>query len=274
MKMLKKGFTLAEVLLAATIAAIIATIGFTVAQKGIANSYNLYVYSGYDAISLAVNDAANGNNYKIKDCTSLSHNSCNFTNHIYELLSGRNPSSSSGSFEFNAPNGIKYKIYKYGYIQSANDDIEDRYEYRIAMTVPSVKTKTSSTKRICMTYQPEAYKEFLIPFGYESSDSNCNTSNMITDIASRKDLLAFYFDDGWRGKVIEGTYKPRYFRSAEEIFCQLYDAIEASSGADSSTFIYGPTECSSVTNKVKWEDFEKDPDTNSIIVRVTDPRRI
>lgn len=60
MKKLKKGFSLAELLIALGIVAVIATMGFTISKQGIENAYNQYFYTGYkgiyDAITAASND--------------------------------------------------------------------------------------------------------------------------------------------------------------------------------------------------------------------------
>ena len=62
MKKIKTGFSLAELLIGLVIAAIIATMGMSIAKKGIENSYDAYIYTGYKGITDAITEAnANGN---------------------------------------------------------------------------------------------------------------------------------------------------------------------------------------------------------------------
>ena len=83
MKNNKKGFSLAEVLIALTIAAIVAIFGFSIAKKGIAKAYDRYIYAGYYAISIALSDDADTRGLSMQDagCSgSLSDtNSCSFS---------------------------------------------------------------------------------------------------------------------------------------------------------------------------------------------------
>lgn len=296
MKNTQRGFSLAEVLIATAIAAIIATIGFTIAKKGVARAYNLYVYAGYYGMYQAIADATSGKGFQIQSCgNNLSTSSCDFTKHIYSILSGRDEHVVTNGIEFTTPNKIKYKIYYYGKrpveleqdigTQELNPDgtpmtnpdgtaVKNVAEYRIMMKVPSAKTKTSSTKSICMSYQPDsAYKYLLIPFANDANDGNCSQSDAINDIATRKDLLAFYLDDGLRGRKIEGTYRPRYFRNALQAFCRVFDnKILGGSASGSKVNLIN---CSN--NDLQdsdYETFEVKNDPTSIIIKVTDPRRI
>ena len=52
-----KGFSLAEVLIALAIVSIIATLGFTIAKKGIEDAYNLYIYTAYSSMQKVIIDA-------------------------------------------------------------------------------------------------------------------------------------------------------------------------------------------------------------------------
>ncbi len=64
MKRFKSGFSLAEVLLALAIVAIIATLGFTMSRKGIEHAYNQYIYTGYNSMSIAIAEViSNGHAY-------------------------------------------------------------------------------------------------------------------------------------------------------------------------------------------------------------------
>ena len=56
MKKIKKGFSLAEILIAVGIISVIATIGFSITTKGIDKAYDLYIYNGYNSLTNAIND--------------------------------------------------------------------------------------------------------------------------------------------------------------------------------------------------------------------------
>ena len=56
-KFLEKGFSLSEILIALAIISVIATMGFSIAQKGIANAYQGYYYTGYLGMNTALNIA-------------------------------------------------------------------------------------------------------------------------------------------------------------------------------------------------------------------------
>ena len=60
-KNIKLGFSLAEVLISVGIISVIATLGLPIAQKNIDQAYNKYVYTGAEALSLALEDAENRN---------------------------------------------------------------------------------------------------------------------------------------------------------------------------------------------------------------------
>ena len=88
MKKFKKGFSLAELLIALAIISIIAIMGLNITKKSAENAYNLYIYSGYSAIQSAIADAS-CRGYKADDCAegSLSgDNTCTFIKHIKKLL--------------------------------------------------------------------------------------------------------------------------------------------------------------------------------------------
>ena len=65
-KNIKKGFTLAELLISIAIISIISTMGIVISKKGMDKAYDYYVYNSYKSISSAIGDAIS-NNYKIDD---------------------------------------------------------------------------------------------------------------------------------------------------------------------------------------------------------------
>ena len=63
----KKGFSLAELLIAMSIIAVIATMGFTISKQGVENAYNLYWYTGYKGIQDAISGASDEGHKAIPD---------------------------------------------------------------------------------------------------------------------------------------------------------------------------------------------------------------
>ncbi len=284
MKNNKKGFSLAEVLIAVTIAAIIATMGFTIARKGIERAYNIYIYTGYYALTTALSDAEDGLGYTIRDCVLNNNlhnvNACNFSKRFVDVLSGRHVSNTLGSLDFDTPNGTNFHIEPIGNVTpKINDEDKPENRYRIIMRVPSVKTRNSSVKTVCMVYVENLqidtnYTEnFLLPYQIITDNSACNNSvpaiNDDTNIQVRKDLLAFYFEDGKRGRVLKNEttnqdeYNARIFRSAQEAMC-----IKFSAGIPNIISSY--LNCNGlilVPPKQSWE-------SQNTVIKVTDPRRL
>lgn len=285
MKNNKKGFSLAEVLIAVTIAAIIATMGFTIARKGIERAYNLYVYTGYYALSTALSDSEDGLGYTIRDCVLNNNlhnvNACDFSKRFVNVLSGRHVANTQNILSFDTPNGINYRIEKLEDNITPPTEAQPKPEniYRIQMRVPYVKTRNSSTKTVCMVYVEnlrinDSYTEnLLLPYEIITNGScsaNISNININTNIQDRKDLLAFYFEDGKRGRVLrnelnnQDEYNARIFRSAREAMCIKFSGDEIP--AKLSNYL----NCNGLTLSPSRESWES-PNT---IIKVTDPRRI
>lgn len=209
--MKKKGFSLAEVLIALGIVSVIATMGFTIAKRGIERAYDLYIYSGYKGITDAIADA----NTVGYDIEKGNVNNCNFTQHVYRILQGKETGVSNiNDFEFTAPNTITYRITSLGTKNNKN-------YYTIKMQIPSRKKKIGNnvvTKNtICLAYLPDDDYGVLIPF-----DSYANCTSTVTGLYDRMDLLPFYIDDGEVGRVINGVYKPKKYYSAKDALCKAH----------------------------------------------------
>lgn len=228
MNIFKRGFSLAEILIALAIVAVIATMAFTISKKGTESAYNQYIYTGYIGISDAITDATNEqleleyNN--VKDCDAIKH--------IMKILSVddnytyRNPNSDA--ITFLAPNKISYVIWTAGKKEGDETSESSPYFY-IDMTVPSVRTGTASSS-ICFSYAPKENYSVLIPF---QEDEQCIST--IDNVQKRMDLLPFYIDNGRLG--VRTTYnnsetselEPRRFYSFQEAACKLYGDITTAS---------------------------------------------
>lgn len=286
MKHNKQGFSLAEVLIAVTIAAIIATMGFSIAKKGIARAYNQYVYAGYYAIAAALSDAEDGFGRTIRDCVidgNLDNpDTCSFSNRVVNVLSGRhlNDLRVAGQLNFDTPNGTRYHIEPIPPTRPATDlNQTPTNRYLIRMNVPSVKTRRGDTKSVCMIYvenlpiTPSYSENFLLPYEIRTDNAACSNiapqPNDDTNIQDRKDLLAFYFEDGKRGRTLRNEltnrdeYNPRVFRTTHEAMCIKFNnnpPNEISNYLRCGNVNFNP-------GRQSWE-------SQNTVVKVTDPRRI
>lgn len=228
MNIFKKGFSLAEILIALAIVAVIATMAFTISKKGTENAYNQYVYTGYIGISDAITDATN-------EQFELEYNNvknCNAIKYIMKVLSvdetKATQNGSSDAITFTAPNKISYKIWTAGADDAEADD-KSPYFY-IQMSVPTTRTSAGNATNICLSYAPKENYSVLIPF---QGDNQCTTT--IDNIQKRTDLLPFYIDNGRLG--VRTTYdnsetselEPRRFYSFQEAACKLYGDITTAS---------------------------------------------
>lgn len=215
MKLNKKGFSLAELLIAMGIVSVVATLGFTIAKRGIEDAYDLYVYTGYNGIATAIGHAQGRN-------ILVTENEADFFDDIRKTLGA---SGSGGSI--NAPNGINYTFTK-----------TVGTHYSLKMEVPSVKKNGKSRNTICLNYAPEEDWGILVPLDIK----NVCTST-IKDVRKRADLLPFYVDDGYVGRRLPQNnmkYKPRTIVSAETAICTSIGSLEVSG----ATF-----DCTGVTKK-------------------------
>ena len=218
----KNGFSLAEVLVALGIISIIATAVFSITKRGIEKAYDYYVYTGYKAISDAFALARNDGTNLIY--SSGTNNSANFGNFIKEILNGEDipQVSSNDVFRFKTNNGISYNMYVVG------DSEHTGTIFEIKMQIPSNKWvdnngNIQTKKTACFRYaESDELIDIIVP--YESS-LLCESS--YGNLATRKDLLPFYLDDGRVGRTIpNGTtvsYEKRKSLSFSEIVPNLYN---------------------------------------------------
>ena len=229
MKKLKKGFSLAELLIAMGIIAVIATMGFSISKKGVENAYNLYFYTGYKGLY----DAITETNSEEIDLINITQGPVgifinrtlndDFIDNMAKLLKVDNVVTlENGHKSLTAPNGINYEIWFPNlntFNSTANPGIGYPY-IDIIMTVPQVR-RNGVLNQTEFIYVPQYEGGMLIPI-----TRNDNT----LDLQNRKDLIPFYGENGINGKVIipDGSNQPnnfqrRRFYSFREAYCKKYD---------------------------------------------------
>lgn len=291
MKIMKKGFSLAEVLIAVTIAAIIGTLGFTIAKKGIARAYDRYVYAGFYALDIALKDAAHyvkegeTSPMQLSECFANgtiginsiedpdADNTCYFTQRLYDVLEGRNRHGSDRELAFDVPNGINFSINSIGAITSPTEAVpKPRNTYAILITVPSVKTSNNSSRIVLLgfvenhSYIPPSQaadpsvvpveENILVPYYNAANTMGFGATQFIQNINERIDLLPFYLENETTGKVIDGAYVPRRFHNARQAYCTAIGNI--------NPFL----------NCTAADVQRVDGNIESGVLRVADPRRL
>lgn len=214
-KNIKKGFTLAELLISIAIISIISTMGIVISKKGMDKAYDYYVYNSYKTISSAIGDAIS-NNYKIDDNME---NWVPFLEYIRDLFGGSIYDYSIDLDELysfiSLKNGVVYKF-------------NNTKKGHIRILLPSANSKG----RILDFYlDPEHYEYGLIPASNEAYNDSLSVLNRI-------DLLPFTIDDGETGKIasrlkddfsdfdapdyLDSTKKAIERYSYKKAFCDLY----------------------------------------------------
>ena len=268
MKKLKKGFSLAEILISVGIISVIAVLGFNITKQSIEKAYDLYVFTGYEGMTLALNDADN-NGKKIGEPDPLEDTAIDeVTAHLCTLLSCKNREKSKSDedlakediFSFETPNKIAYR---FQLLQSNNNNNDTTHLYLITMTVPARNNQTRSYE---FFYDPKngATKGIIVP---RLDSTTLDNGNLI----NRKDLLPAYLDDGTQGTYDDnGTYNPIVYLTIREALCRTAN--------DSSFIIVGQTQFNnglldenSIYDTINCGN---DKDDKSGVIRVVSPRKV
>lgn len=219
MKQKKRGFSLAELLVAMAIVSIIATMGFTISKKSIEKAYNLYVYTGYTGISDAMADATAHSGENITTIVNPDVNerpelNPDYINYVRDLLNAGGAGNT-----ITARNGIEYELQYIGRhrININGEDLDFR-RIGVRMTVPIKKTGAgANTTTLRFAYMPDEPFGLLIPY----DEGNC-ANEYYGCIQDRVDLLPFFISDNNTGRVVNGQYHPRRYMSAKEALCSVY----------------------------------------------------
>lgn len=202
MKRFKRGFSLAEVLLAIGIISVIATIGFKMTQKGIDRAYDAYVFNGLNTLNTAIAESIAHNH----DPSDISNNS-NFYKFIAEDLLNTTYNNST----INANNGITYSFTRGTYKERYNSEEKDLI--MITMSVPTKKTRTGTTQDYTFLYLPNTQYP-LLP--YNRTDQSMST------LGERIDLLTYTVDDGLTGRRVGNNYQPAEHYNFRDAFCRVH----------------------------------------------------
>lgn len=238
----KRGFSLAELLIALAIISIIATMGLTIGKKSVAKAYENYIYEGYKAFYDAichtkaleipeVNDTEDGINPA-------------FITELKNIFSDYEAGNT-----INTVNGIKYSIIYNGQSSASRPDGDPpRLEHiiTIKMSIPYVRRKNSNTADICLALLSDEIPSILIPY---SDGPNCKTSEEFSNIQVRKDLLSFYIqiegdiagnthlkDTNGDGQITREDYVPIQYYSPIVAICKNVGG--ASSFMNTDYYIY------------------------------------
>ncbi len=219
-KFLEKGFSLSEILIALAIISVIATMGFSIAQKGIANAYQGYYYTGYLGMNTALNIAYKEiyvDDYKDKEIYQAQDKiQGNFLMHVKTSLSLKKDDCKSEDLnsidcQYIAPNGIKYHLSQDRDINKV-DCRKNPGIINIIMYVPSVKTKevNQTYRKVGLTYNYE--EEFLKPWVGRNPEAQSLTDDDYKDgwisLHDRIDLLAFSYHNGCSQYTLKDITNP------------------------------------------------------------------
>ena len=159
MKKVKKGFTLAEVLLCIAIIGVVSAMGITIGKHGMDRAYNLYYYTGYSTLYNALADAkAQG---LLVDGAIVEH--------VESLLKPKDETASlnTGSFlTVNAPAAIPFISSKAVYLQ-----VMPEWDGEIEPFLPWEPTNNKWSSSISNLIESnDNFKEFFPLVGDDSSD--------------------------------------------------------------------------------------------------------
>lgn len=193
---LKKAFSLAEILIALAIISVISVMGFSISQKGLADAYQGYFFTGYQAMDATLKDAQS----IFFPPDNVTNNLGSFLTHIEMSLSlDETPTANK---KCTAPNGIIYEFTKIINNGTKAPTIE------MTMQVPSIKTDKINKDYRYVKLKYDSEKPYLEPL----IANNNEIKDGYVDLRERIDLIAFIVDDGTGGakSIIEGDDENGY----------------------------------------------------------------
>lgn len=193
---IKKGFSLAELLIAMAIIAIISFMGISISKKGVEKAYNYYYYKAYSSLSLAIADAISSSSEEF-DLLSL-------TRHVVYVLGASIYDFSKvnyGVTTIRTNDNVEILIY-------VIDESLKKYLFILGIPAEYFKGEDGTLYKKYYTY----YLLDLDNLHYGLIPSNNEPSADSKSLLKRADLLPFSIDDEVTAKIVQR------FNSEDNIF--------------------------------------------------------
>lgn len=230
---IKKGFSLAELLIALAIIAIISFMGISISKKGVEKAYNYYYYKAYSSLSLAIADAISSSSEEF-DLLSL-------TRHVAYVLGAPIYDTSNANYgvtTINTNDNVEIYI-------NVIDETLKKYLFILGIPAESFKGEDGTLYQKYYTY----YLLDLDNLHYGLIPSNNEPLTYSKSLLKRADLLPFSIDDEVTAKIVQkfgnnSFQAPDYLDSDKtsrkiysyyDAFCALYPG-----GYNSELSINGP----------------------------------
>ena len=198
MRIFKKGFTLAELLLVIGIIGIVSAMGASITKKTTQKAYDLYWYTGFVNLYDALVDTEMNTGHTETNKVGGGNCSINILApicHVNNLL-GTTAYDNSQKFTIVTKNGITYEF-------NGNNDYS-----HLLMGVPQPKTRANNEGRAyaAIKFNSNAYdktrREFIIPVDPKYFLSGeFPAERKYISLGDRKDLLPAYLDNGMVGRI-------------------------------------------------------------------------
>ncbi len=208
MSLLKRGFTIAELLLVIVIIGIISAMGATITKKSSARAYNLFWHNGYVTLSNAIGDIEyNNSNPSEADPSQMDYETFSASDWAKEVdvaFGARRDAAAPANNTVHTNNGTLYH-----FAASQGGAI------MITMSVPAPKSRTNNSLATTRLFFDPSGSNELIP-----------TSGGDVDLSTRMDLLPVIIDDGTTDRVIQNlngtnaSLKRANVQTFQEAYCQ------------------------------------------------------
>ena len=209
MKNLKFGFSLAELLIAIAIMAVVSVMSLQIAKHGMDHAGNMYFYNAYKGLDLAIRDA-NHSGIKMNDSEAIDSNANKaFFNKLADTLVVDNSKMvyNGNTFTMTAKNGVSYEF---------NGISSSSHTCSVTIITPM---RSQNNRAYCMYVIDD---EMLVP----AETANNLINNGYIDLLNRRDLLPAYLANGVRGKVryfadtnTLAPYVPNTYTSYKQAYC-------------------------------------------------------
>lgn len=235
MKKIKFGFSLAELLIALAIVAVVATMGFSITKRGIERAYTLYWYTGFMGIYEAFSDAIL-NDYSLNNETNDSLETSDFIDHVVYILNAEiiDEPDIEGC-RFDAPNGTIYRVKYEPNLEYTTEEPGATIYHKAVLIAMFPPQPREDKKGAFLCYLPDYNGGTLFPIDNVGGDSNIKLQDKI-------ELLPTYIDDGSVGRVIKNddnkySYTPPTYDTYKRNYCKIYGEIVATQNDHDITYL-------------------------------------